>query len=610
MQPHPKLGMLSWVTPLVEGRALSVLAVSPMKFRPITFRTFILPVAIAAGLVLVLGVGLLGSLALRNPLYLLDRGGQSLPEAVQFVPKQSALVVSVLTRPDRLAQLWDYLAAPKQRPALRLDRERLERAMLAQTGLTYERDLQPWIGDEITVALVTPDLDQDPSNGLAPGYLVALSCRDADKARSTLELFWQNRALAGDPLTFEDLGGTRLIYGRASEEATAAPGWAPLATALVTQRLILVANDPAVLREAIAAAQAVGNNLGTDSRYRLALKTLAQPRVGLLAVNLPQVEQWLYPNREAPALARTPWAVDRPSLDWGLISLGLQRQGILAEAAWVVSPGHRLTPHQDRVTDWYPLARYLPDSLSLGAVGLDLSQLADQLRPWLDPWVKGLNPGGEGVERETDPLGQGFIHQLLTGIDQRYALGIDLSPPDPDPQGLLVTPSSPTVLGAIDRLGSQASAQGLSVGRLDLLGYPTQVWTRLSLSQDRARGKTRENAPLQVETQVAGLIAEVGEDQVLTTSVGLMEQALAVDLHGDPPDWTDQVQRFPQAGESYVHLDWADLEAYLRQQVPQFRLWDVVARPALKHLQTVTLASYGQTEQVYHAGLVIQLQNP
>lgn len=606
MQPHPKLGMLSLVTLLVEGRALSVLTVSPMKFRPITFRTFILPVVIAAGLVLVLGVGLLGGLALRNPLYLLDRGGQSLPEAVQFVPKQSALVASVLTRPDRLAQLWDYLASPKQRPALRLDRERLERAILAQTGLTYERDLQPWIGDEITVALVTPDLDQDPSNGLGPGYLVALSCRDVDKARSTLELFWQNRALAGVPLTFEDLGGTRLIYGRVRGDAANPPGWAPLATALVTQRLILVANDPAVLRQAIAAAQAVGNNLGTDGRYRLALKTLSQPRVGLLAVNLPQVEQWLYPNQESPALARTPWAVDRPSLDWGLISLGLQRQGILAEAAWVVSPGHRLTPHQRQVTDWYPLARYLPDSLSLGAVGVDLSQLADQLRPWLEPWVKALNPGGEGAARGADALGQGLIRQLLTGIDQRYALGVDLSSPDSDPQGLLATPSSPTVLGMIDRLGQQASAQGLSLGGLDLLGYPTQVWTQLSLRQ----GRTRGNAPLQVETQVAGLIAEVGQDQVLTTSVGLMEQALAADLRRDPPDWSHQVQHFPQAGEGYVHLDWADLEGYLRQQVPQFRLWEVVARPALKHLKTVTLASYGQTEQVYRAGLVIQLQNP
>ena len=609
MQPHPTLGMLSLATLPVWVRALSVLTVSPMKFRPIKFRTFILPLAIAAGLVLVLGVGLLGGLALRTPLYLLDRGGQAVPEALQFVPKQSALVASVLTRPDRLAQLWDYLAAPKQRQTLRADRERLERAMLAQTGLTYERDLQPWLGEEITVALVTPDLDQDPSNGLTPGYLVALSCQDADQARSTLELFWQNRALAGDPLTFEDLGGARLIYSRASGTLGSAPGFAPLATAMVTNRFILVANDPAVLRQAMVAAQSVGDNLRSNGRYRLALKTLNQARVGLLAVNLPQVDRWLHPEQASSSLAHAPWSVDRPPLDWGLISLGLQRQGILAEAAWLVAPGHRLNPHQRALMDWHPLARYLPDSLGLASVGLSLGDLGDQLRPWLEPWMSGAETDGFLARMVEDRLGPGVASQLLASVDQRYALGLDFSPNTQTPQGLLVTPSSPAVLAVIDTLEQQAKSQGLSLGRLDILGYPTTVWTSLSLRQEIARG--RASMPLQVQTKVVGLSAEVGPDQVLTTSADLMEQVLTVDQHRDvSPTWMDPIGAFPQAGENYVHLDWISLEGYLRQQIPQFRLWETVARPALKHLQAVTLASYGQTDQVHHAGLFIQLQNP
>ncbi len=609
MQPHPTLGMLSLAALPVGVRALSVLTVSPMKFRPIKFRTFILPLALAAGLVLVLGVGLLGGLALRNPLYLLDRGGQSIPEAFQFVPKQSALVASVLARPDRLAQLWDYLADPRQRPTLRTDRERLERAMLAQTGLSYERDLQPWLGEEITVALVTPDLDQDPSNGLAPGYLVALACRDADLARSTLELFWQNRALAGDPLAFEDLGGTRLIYSRASGRSATSSGFTPLATAVVTNRFILVANDPGVLRRALAAAQSVGDNLRTDGRYRLALKTLDSHRIGLLAVNLPQLEQWLHPNPSANALIHAPWVTDHPPLDWGLISLGLQRQGVLAEAAWVVSPGHQLDPHQRAITDWYPLARYLPDFLSLTSVGLSLADLEDDLSPWLDPWVGRSASEGLLTRWVGDKLGPGEAGPLLAKVDQRYALGLVLSAKDQPLQGLMVTPSSPGVLTAIDTLEKRAQAQGLSMGRLDILGYPTTVWTSLSLRQNFARDSA--NRPLQVQTDVAGLRAEVGHDQVFATSAELMEQALGVDQHPDESlAWIEAIEAFPQAGESYVHLDWIALEGYLRQQIPQFRLWDTVARPALKHLQAVTLASYGQTDQVHHAGLFIQLQNP
>ncbi|MFH7245693.1 MAG: DUF3352 domain-containing protein [Spirulina sp.] len=581
--------------------ALSVLTVAPMKFR-----TFIIPLALAAGLILVLGVGLLGGLALRTPLYLLDRGGQAVPEALQFVPRQSALVASVLARPDRLAQLWDYLAEPKRRPSLRSDRERLEQALLAQTGLTYDRDILPWLGEEITVALVAPDVDQDPRNGITPGYLVALSCRDDAKAQATLELFWQNRALAGDPLTFEDLGGAPLIYGRGSASPSAV-GVPPLATAVIAKRFVLVANDPSVLRQAIAAAQASDGSVKTDQRYKLALNALPQSRIGLVAVNLPQVERWLHPELADTVLAQAPQLTESAPLGWGLVSLGLQRQGVMAEAAWVVAPGHRLAPHQRQLTDWYPLARYLPGTLSLEALGLNLADLESQLRSWLAPWVG----SGEGLALPQpsleDRMGPGITGQILASVDQAYALGLDLQANATPPHWLLASPSSLSTADLIDRLGRQASAYDLGSGRLDILGYPTTVWTRLSLRQ----GMPGRSDPLQVQTEVVGLSAEVGRDQVLTTSPAMMAQAIGVDQHQTlPPPWTEQIRTFPQAGESYVHLDWLPLADYLRQQVPQFRLWETIAYPILKHLGDMTLVSYGQTDQVHRDSLLINLQNP
>lgn len=571
------------------------------------FRTFILPLAIGAGLVLVLGIGLLGGLALRSPLYLLDRGGQATPEALQFVPKQSVLVASVLTRPDRLAQLWDYLADPKQRQALRADRERLERALLAQTGLTYEQDIQPWLGNELTAALVTPDLDHDPSNGKIPGYLAVLSCKDPEQARSALELFWQGRALAGEPLTFEDLGGTRLIYSQGAN-SSASSGLAPLATAMVANRFILAANDATVLRQAITAAQAKDNNLAADGRYRVALKQLSQPRVGLVVVNLPQINQWLHPD-STTTLAQVP-ASEQSLVDWGLISLGLDRQGILADAAWVVAPGHRLLPRHQVLTDWYPLARYLPESLGLESVGLSLAELGDQVRPWLSPWV----PHGAQATTLFPWTAPGWLGQLtpntmLENLDQRYALGVDLDAATGLPQWLLISPSSAPTLNLVQTLEQQAQTQGLGRSRLEISGYPTTVWTRLSLRQEPPMGRTA-NPSLQVQTDVVGLRAELSQDQVLTTSPEMMAQALANDQRqGDPPTWTHHLSRLPAGGESHLHLQWPSLSTYLQRQVPQFRLWETVAHPALKHLQSITLTSYGQTDQVQHAALFIELSN-
>ncbi len=569
------------------------------------FRTFIIPLAVAAGLVLVLGVGLLGGLALRNPLYLMNRGGQAVPQAVQFVPKQSVWMASVLVRPDRLAQLWDYLASPQQRHSLRLDRERLERAMLVQTGLTYDQDLLPWLGEDITVALVAADVDHDPSNGRTPGYLVALSCRDLAKAQATLELFWQNRALAGDPLTFEDVGGTRLIYGRPTAQATVAglakTTLSPLATALVANRVLLVANDPAVLRQALTAAQSTGDNLKTDWRYKLALKTLSTPRVGLLAVNLPQMEAWLHPA--GTGKAKVSWSAEPPALDWGLMSLTLQQQGVLAEAAWVTAPGHRLEAHQHPLPEGYPLAHYLPGSLTLEAVGQSLAELAQQLQPWVQPWG-GKDGAITFLAQAVDPRwGPETARQMVDRVDHTYALGMDLAPTAEASDWILASPAQPSVRPWIETLAQQTQTQGLGLGRLDILGYPTTVWTRLFLQPSRP-------GALQVQTEVTGLSATVGADQILATAPELMEQALAVaPSPANLPPWTDLISVFPQAGDSYVHLNWPSLETYLNQHVPQFRLWGTVAQPALKHLQTLTLTSYGQTDQVHHAGLFIQLQN-
>ena len=83
------------------------------------FRTFITPLAVIGGLVFVVGLALLGGLLLRNPLALIEQGGLQTPTALQFVPKQSAVVASVLARPDRLTDVWEYLTAPELRQQTR-----------------------------------------------------------------------------------------------------------------------------------------------------------------------------------------------------------------------------------------------------------------------------------------------------------------------------------------------------------------------------------------------------------------------------------------------------------------------------------------------------------
>lgn len=568
------------------------------------FRSFIRPLAIAAGLVLVLGLGLLGRLTLNTPLYLIERGGQAQPLALQFVPKQSPVVASVLVRPDRLASLWEYLAAPRLRQETRHDQELIEQALLANTGLSYSRDLQPWLGEEVTAAMVTPDLDQDSTNGTNPGYLVALACNDSAAAQAALELYWQNRAIAGDALTFEEFSGNRLIYARRATPRSPREETTQLATALVANRYVLAANHPDVLRQALTAAQSTDLNLQSDRRYKTALRELPTQRVGLLALNLPAVSQWLNPdpNSDRAAIALGELGAADDQVGWGLMSWQLSREGLVGHTALLADQGHRLHPQRDRATDWQSIVPYLPDSLALTAVGTDLATLGQRLNPLLAL----LSPAGEGgfplAQLIDGALGQGAMALLQTGVDRAYGVGWGRAETG-SPDWLVVAPQSEPLAAALDAMTALSQGQGLGVGTLDLRGTPAIAWTRLALPK-------RGSQPLQVVAEVAGLHAQVDQYEALAASPATLDAVIhPAAVPRQRPAWWPQMAQVPGPSTGYIHLDWPQIQAGLAAQLPRWRLWSTAAQPALKHLRQVTLVSGDRSDAMQTGSILVQLSN-
>ena len=563
------------------------------------FRSFIRPLAIAAGLALVLGLGLLGRLTLNTPMYLIERGGQAQPLALQFVPKQSPLVASVLVRPDRLATLWEYLAAPRLRQEARRDQERIEQLLLANTGLSYSRDIQPWLGEEVTAALVTADLDYDPSNGTTPGYLVALACNDSAAAQAALELYWQNRAIAGDALTFEDFSGNRLIYARSGAQQFSNDDRAQLATTLVANRYLLAANHPDVLRQALTAAQSNDLNLRGDRRYKTALGELPQPRVGLLALNLPALNQWLHPDENAAVALEQIGATD-DEVGWGLMSWQLTRQGLLGHTALLAAQGHRLHPQPAGASDGSAIAPYLPESLAVAAVGSDLATLSQNLKPLLA--LVSRQAGASPLNSLIDgALGAGATELLQTGVDRAYGVGLATAAAGVA-DWLVVAPRSDRLSAALEAITALAQAQGLGVGALDLRGTPAIAWTRLSLPQRGAQ-------PLQVVAEVAGLHAPVDQYEVLAAEPATLAAAMEAGAAGARPSWWQPVAELPGPSSGYIHIDWPQIQAGLVAQLPQARLWAAAAQPALKHLQQITLVNGDRTDAMQTGSILVQLSN-
>ncbi len=577
------------------------------------FRTFITPLAVVSGLVFIAGLVFLGGLLLRNPLVLIDQGGQSVPSALQFVPKQSTVVASLLTRPDRLTDLWEYLTTPSLRKQTQRDIEQIEQLLLAGSGLSYEKDIQPWLGEEITAAVVSPDLDQNPQNGFDPGYLLAFSCQDSQTARVVLELFWQNRAIAGDALVFEDFSGNRLIYSgqRWGDGDSSGPKPSPsvangLATTLVANQFVLVANHPEVLRQSLTAAQSKDNNLASDWRYRSALKVLPAKRIGLVALSLPDTAGALkdLSSRTLNSVNLNGLEESGDVIDWGLVSLGLTREGILGDIALLAAPGRRLEPRPTLVSELPQAVRYLPDTAAMTVVGLGSESIWSTMQPL---WQRYGNVDHLQLLLEQDlslVLDSNTTHELFEAVNHNSALGLTLGS---RPDWLLVSDQTENLTRALQHLQTVAQSQGIGVSTLTLQGHPTTALARLLFKPSLG---SPQNSKREVVAQVVGLHTQIDHLGVMASSPALMDKVLTIN-QGDKllPDWTTYLSLFQKPNEGYIHINWPKLKSGLRQQASRFRLWETTAKPVFNHIKQVILTSYGRTSERQTGRVFFQLSN-
>jgi hypothetical protein len=583
-------------------------------FALMKFRTFITPLAAVAGLVFVVGLALLGGLLLRNPLTLIDQGGLRSPAALQFVPKQATLVASLLTRPDHLTDVWEYLTAPSLRQDTRRDIEQIERTLLAGTGLSYKQDILPWLGEEVTAAVISPDIDQNPDNGREPGYLVALGCKDSQAARTMLELFWQNRAIAGDALTFEDFSGNRLIYSNqrpAAGRDQPAESWVPssfnrLATTVVANQFVLVANHPDVLRQALNAAQSNDNNLAADRRYRVALQALPEPRVGVLALSLPALAKTLT-GPSTPTVADHPLShLGEPgdAVDWGLVSFGLTREGLLGDVALVAASGQRLQPRQARLTGLPSVAAYLPGGAAVTAVGQNLKTLWAGIGPLWQQYGGTTHAKPIMGNSLAPAVDADWTHDLLDSVVHDFALGLNPGRPS---DWLLVTQQSAAMMEALQRLQVSAQAAGIGVNTLTIQGQSTTALAQLTLKPSLTAATGSNGA---VIAQVMWLYTQVDNVNILASSPASMEATLSR-WRGtpDPAAWTQYLALFRTPNEGYIQINWPKLQSGLRQEISRFRLWEIASQPVLSHLKHITLTSYGRTDQLQTGRIFFQLSN-
>lgn len=552
------------------------------------------------------GVSVFLVLSASSPLALLQGGDRPIAAATAFVPASSPFTLSLLTRPDNLVALQRAIlqergsqldTQPSRKPVSQTARQltpqqqalrevdQLKQSLLKTTGLDYERDIRPWIGNEVTFAFTDVDLDRDEANGQQAGYLIAveIAAEQQQQAREFLQLFWQRQALLGKSPRSERTSGVRILYG-------------DMATALVGDHLVIFANDVRVLRRSIRAAQSV-TNLAQNRAYRQSVAQLREDRIGLA-----YLDRSILNGSEA---ARSFIA----------IGLGLTRAGISADVRLAdtaptgfLRAGDRTQtkpaastnpkPSLDSEPNRASLLKFLPANTPLALVSKNLSQLeptlaASGLPSSLLPEFFQL---GIKAEEQISSDEQADGRAAWNWVKADYALG-KIGAGKASDWILAIAPKADQRATGIAQLDASAQAKGYSAVPVAIGDDQAIAWTRLK-TKDRSAANG-------LETEILGLRLQQGESEILASSFAAMEAALAAEESSllSASRFTEAIAALPASSSAsdsgYLYANWSAVEPALIQFFPILKRIKAVALSLVSHIDTLAATREGQSASVF-----------
>ncbi|WP_445635807.1 DUF3352 domain-containing protein [Nostoc sp. DSM 114161] len=553
---------------------------------------------IIAGAIAVLAIAIAGFYWFfpKNPASLIAPNSQ--PGATIFVSKLSPVIVSLLTNPDNL-QAFEREG----------ELSKLKTSFLAKSGIDYQQDIKPWLGNEITLAITTLDIDRDPENGQQPGYLLALATKEPEKTREFVELLFSKRALAGANLNVEEYKGIKLI---SDNQQAIAENKIPnpqstiqnnLAGAVVGQGFVLFANDPKVLREAINNVQAPDLNLTSSFEYQKATKELAKGSIGVAFLNLPIVAKW-----QGLELAEQTY-------DSEIISLLLKPKGLVAETAFLSSS--EIASPSPPLTKPVGALQYIPSSAGLAIAGSNLSNLSNSnvAKLWKQTTATIYGSQEDVVSQLLKPLGDAqkrwginLPKDVFSWVEGEYAIGL-LPQEQTNPHWIFVAEKSEGVEQGVARLDAIASSNGLTISPLNIDNQKIYAWTELSTASKKANDKNR--ASFTIETKVRGAHTNLGNYEIFTSDLETMDEIFTAKENSliNNPKFQDSIAALPKSSEGYIYLDWTKSQDLLERQIPILKLAEVLGKPFFNNLRSLTVSSYGTNTEALKGGVFFQLNN-
>ncbi|MFP5269973.1 DUF3352 domain-containing protein [Coleofasciculus sp.] len=562
--------------------------------------------ALAAGVImlLLLAGGSWFWVNAHSPLTLLQEREVKNPTAAIFVPKQAPAMISLLVNPDRLAALQQVVVEPQKRGRAIAQFQQLENSLLANLGLDYQRDIQPWIDDELTLAVTSLDVDRNPENAAQPGYLLIFTTNEPQAAQE--QVYSRRMTADSADLVVESYQGVNLIYQPSSpggkkvaDDTESRPIPDILTSAIVGDRFVLYANHPKVLRNAINTVQVADLSLAEDPDYQQLLQSLTEPRIGFSLVNLPALAAWIS-NQPIP---------DRESFEASkslALTLSLTPQGLLAQTAIPRSKSspEPITPALSQPVD---ALEYIPAQSALAIAGVDLNQFWRQLSTRLEADENLSSLLNQGIAQFKSRWGIQLPEEIFSWVEGDYALSWFPRPDQPNPDWIFVTQTGKNdqAIDGIEHLDIVAQQQGLNVGELPFADRTITAWTKLVTAKAL---KNRQDGLLSLQAQVQGVHTTVGDYEVFATSIEAMDAALngVKDSLLHNPSFQNAIAALPTQNDGYLYINWLESQPLLERQLPIVRVVELIGQPLFDHLRSLTITSYGVNQGVQQSKLFFQ----
>jgi hypothetical protein len=549
---------------------------------------FLTLAAVAVAFSLIAAISLYWILS-QSPLNLLRGGVTNYPAAAVFVPKQAPIMVSLLANPEKLESLSQLTVPISQRRQSHQEWQELKNNLLARTGLNYQQDLKPWLGDEVTVAVTSLDYDRNADNGVQPGYLLAIETKNRELAKEFLQISYSQQAIANQiELAFEQYQGVNLIYQGSLTDSEPPQVWA----SAFVGNFVLFANYPQVLREAINNVQAVDLNLAHAAAYQDAIKTIVQSRIGLAYANLPDASAWI-------GNSATPIA---PEIEQILtVTLSLNPKGLVAQTALIGVEGEgNQTPALNE-----PVAalNYLPADSILAVAGVDLNDFWQQIQTGIapdSPLAQFINQILISVQT---PLGIDLAEEIFSWVQGEYALALvpDLVTNRLD--WLFIAEKTPTINTdeIVAKLDDTARKQGLSIGNVEVEENQVTAWTKLTTSS--------RNQLVSLNAEFKGAHTDTERYIILAKSIETIAKALDQNHNSllQQPNFQNAVASLPTVNDGYFYVDWETGKSIFEQKLPLIRVVELAAQSFFSHLKSLTLSSLGSENNIRRATIYFNL---